>query len=158
MLERRESRRFRVLKGATIIVGTATVIDCVVRNLTNSGARILLSGAVNLPEIVDITLDGGHTFRPCRLVWRSTDAMGVEFIKPKRTTYSRPIDTTLTPCPRCGSAMIHIADTPHPVAREMQRSVYLCRPCNRTQTYILPASSASETSPSRPPASAPYAA
>jgi hypothetical protein len=158
MLERRKSPRFRVLKGATIIVGTAMAIDCVVRNLTNIGARVQLSGAVNLPEIVDITFDGGRTFRPCRLVWRNSNEMGVEFIQPKRATYSRPIDTTVTPCPRCRSAMIHVADASHPVAREMQRSVYLCRPCNQTKTYILPAPSSSEPSPPGPPANQPFAA
>ena len=36
--ERRNSTRSRVLKGAKIILGTASVIDCVVRNVTNSGA------------------------------------------------------------------------------------------------------------------------
>lgn len=41
-------------------------------------------------------------------------------------------------CPRCGAVMVHVAMTPHPVARNMQRNTYVCFPCNRTRTYMLP--------------------
>ena len=53
--------RSRVLKGAKVILGTSSVIDCVVRNLTNGGAHIEILNAVALPEAVDVTFDGGHT-------------------------------------------------------------------------------------------------
>jgi hypothetical protein len=46
--ERRNSSRFRVLKEAKIILGTSSVIDCVVRNVTNSGARAQIA---KLPRI-----------------------------------------------------------------------------------------------------------
>jgi PilZ domain len=79
MLERRKLTRSRVFKSAKIILGTASVIDCVVRNITDRGARIEIPNAVTLPEAVDITLDGGHTFRPCRLMWRTLNETGVQF-------------------------------------------------------------------------------
>jgi hypothetical protein len=58
------------------------VIDCVVRDLTNVGARIEIQNTVDLPEAVDITFDGGHTFQPCRLVWRTLNETGLEFFRP----------------------------------------------------------------------------
>jgi len=74
----------RVCSKATIILGTSTVIDCVVRDLTNVGARIEIQNTVDLPEAVDITFDGGHTFRPCRLIWRTSNETGLEFFEPPR--------------------------------------------------------------------------
>jgi hypothetical protein len=145
MVERRKSPRFRVLKSARILIGTTIAIECVVRNLTNVGARIRLPNAVDLPPAIDILFDEGRTFRTCRIVWQNGNEIGVEFFESQHAAPSQPIDTTLTPCPKCQSPMIHVADTPHPLAPAMQRSTYLCRPCNRTRNYILASPSKSKT-------------
>ena len=50
MQERRNSTRSRVLKGAKIILGTSSVFDCVVRNVTNSGARVQIANTVEFPR------------------------------------------------------------------------------------------------------------
>ena len=80
MHDRRDRSRSRIFKSAKLILGTSSVFDCVVRNLTNGGARIEIPNAVDLPEAVDITFDGGRTFRPCRLVWRTLNETGVQFL------------------------------------------------------------------------------
>ena len=41
-------------------------------------------------------------------------------------------------CPQCRTAMVHVAVTPHPVVRNMQRNTYVCYSCKRTRTYMLP--------------------
>jgi len=79
MSERRQYPRMRVLKHAKIVVGTSSVFDCVVRDLSSAGAHIQIQNAIGLPEAVDVTFDSGHTFRPCRLKWRSLNEIGVEF-------------------------------------------------------------------------------
>jgi PilZ domain len=84
MPERRKCPRSRVFKSAKIVVGTSSVFDCVVRNLTNSGAFIEVSNAVSLPEVMDITFDDGRTFRPSRSKWRTLNAIGVQFFEPPR--------------------------------------------------------------------------
>ena len=48
--ERRNTARSRILKVAKVILGTSSVIDCVVRNVTNTGARIHIPNTVDLPE------------------------------------------------------------------------------------------------------------
>jgi len=78
--ERRSTARSRILKGAKIILGTASVIDCIVRNVTNTGARIHIPNTVDLPEAFDLTFDGGYSFRSCRVAWRSITETGVQFI------------------------------------------------------------------------------
>ena len=80
MQERRRLARSRVIKGAKLVVGTSSVVDCVVRNLTNTGARIVVSSTARLPENLVLTFDGGRSLRPCRLVWRRLDETGVEFV------------------------------------------------------------------------------
>ena len=70
MQERRKSGRSRVLKGAKLLLGTSSVLDCIVRNATNTGARVQIANTVELPDPVGLTLDGGYSVRPCRIVWR----------------------------------------------------------------------------------------
>ena len=77
--ERRSSARSRVLKGAKIVIGTS-VIDCVVRNVTNTGARIHIPDSVELPEAFDLTFDGGYSYRCCRIKRRSITETGVQFV------------------------------------------------------------------------------
>jgi hypothetical protein len=80
VLERRKSARSRILKSAKLILGRTSIIDCAVRNLTNTGARIQVANTVNLPQDFEMTFDGGHSIRPCRLVWRTVTETGVEFV------------------------------------------------------------------------------
>src|SRR5262245_35638886 len=41
-------------------------------------------------------------------------------------------------CPQCRTSMVHVAVTPHPVVRSMQRNTFVCYTCKRTRTYMLP--------------------
>ena len=79
MAERRGYTRSRVLKGAKLIVGCSAVLDCVVRNLTNVGARIEIPNTVDLPDKFDMTFDRGRSRRPRRVVWRRLNEAGVKF-------------------------------------------------------------------------------
>jgi hypothetical protein len=42
-------------------------------------------------------------------------------------------------CPKCSTALILAAITPHPINARMERHTYLCVQCNQTKTYVLPA-------------------
>jgi len=80
MRERRLSSRSRVAKRAHFFFGSSSMVDCVVHNITNKGARIQISNAVELPESLGLTFDGGYSLRPCRIVWRTLNETGVEFL------------------------------------------------------------------------------
>ena len=82
MSESRNYPRMRVLKGAKIVLGTTSILDCVVRDLTNGGARVKIPNAMDLPDEVAITFDGGRTCRPCRVAWRALNETGLEFTDP----------------------------------------------------------------------------
>jgi hypothetical protein len=80
MQERRKLTRTRVLKGAKMLLGKSSVIDCVARDLTNSGAGLQVPNTSGLPDTLNLSLDAGHSIRPCRLVWRKLNKTGVEFL------------------------------------------------------------------------------
>ena len=81
MAERRKSTRSRVLKSAKLVIDRSSIIDCVVRNLTNKGARIQIANTVGLPKDFEMTFDGGYSIRQCRLIWRTVTETGVEFVQ-----------------------------------------------------------------------------
>jgi hypothetical protein len=79
MSERRKRCRLRALKSAKLLV-KSSVFDCLVRDLTNVGAQIEVSNAIHLPEVLEMTFDGGRSIRRCRIVWRTISGLGLEFL------------------------------------------------------------------------------
>ena len=79
MRERRKSARTQVQKRASLLTEGSSLIDCVVLDLTNSGAGIRVQNLGKVPNILNLTFDSGRSNRPCRLVWHMADRIGVEF-------------------------------------------------------------------------------
>jgi hypothetical protein len=80
MVERRKIPRARALKGAKIAFNQhRSVIDCVVRNLTDVGAMLKVPSTVGIPERFDFRFDHERSYRPARVIWRREDTLGVEF-------------------------------------------------------------------------------
>ena len=78
--ERRVRKRTRVLRCAKIIVPRRSpVIHCTVQNITSGGACLKLANTFGVPETFDLTFEHGRTRRPCRVVWRTSDKLGVMF-------------------------------------------------------------------------------
>ena len=83
---RRAVPRTRVLRNAKIIVPRRSpVIHCTVRNITNGGACLMLSSTYGLPPNFDLTFEHGRTRRPCRVIWRTDNELGVCFEQIQRT-------------------------------------------------------------------------
>jgi hypothetical protein len=80
MQECRTIQRTQVLVVARIILEDSSVVDCAVRDLTSIGAGIEIPDIGELPKTFALTFDAGHSLRPCRLVWREVNRMGVEFL------------------------------------------------------------------------------
>ena len=81
MQERRRARRTPVYRCAKIWVN-GSLRDCVVRDISSLGARLALLSTAYIPDQVSLTFDGAHTLRACRVAWRSTTEIGVEFREP----------------------------------------------------------------------------
>jgi hypothetical protein len=79
MDDQRDMTQRRVFKPAKIAFGRASIIDCTVRTISDSGACLQVGSPVVIPETFNLLLDAGKTTRPCHIVWRKEQHIGVEF-------------------------------------------------------------------------------
>ncbi|WP_334369133.1 MULTISPECIES: PilZ domain-containing protein [unclassified Bradyrhizobium] len=78
MDEHRIAPRRRLLKAGKISFGGA-VIDCTVRNLSETGAALEVISPVGIPERFTLVIEADHIHVPCRVVWRKETRIGVHF-------------------------------------------------------------------------------
>jgi hypothetical protein len=77
---RRRAPRARTLKGAHIVLGGGySIYDCVIRNLSATGAMLAMSAPLGVPSHFEIMMDAAKQRRPCTVRWRSENAIGVSF-------------------------------------------------------------------------------
>jgi hypothetical protein len=80
MLERRRVSRPKTFKGALIVPeDERSAIRCIVRNLTEAGACLVVD-PIGIPDTFGLALDSDGREWTCRIVWRKSDRMGVEFL------------------------------------------------------------------------------
>lgn len=78
--ERRGAPRQRVLKGAKIVYGNYMfVIDCTIRDMSASGARLRLPDASPVPANFHLFVKDNQTICAAHLVWRDGRDMGIAF-------------------------------------------------------------------------------
>lgn len=58
----------------------ANVIDCTIRNISDGGAKLQISGSITLPEEFDMFIPQRNVSRRVRLCWRSDEFCGVAFL------------------------------------------------------------------------------
>lgn len=78
-LERRRAPRHRTLKGASIGFNGAMSVKCRVRNLSENGACLDVASTVLIPDDFMLTFDCDRASKPCRVVWRGPERIGVTF-------------------------------------------------------------------------------
>jgi hypothetical protein len=78
MTESRTNQRHRVLKAGKIAFnGGASVLDCTIRNISETGACLVVVNAVAVPQEFDLLPD--DTSRRCDALWRKPNRVGVKF-------------------------------------------------------------------------------
>ena len=97
--DRRDVRRTKVLRNAKIIAPRrVSVIHCTVQNITSGGACLKLANTSGVPEYFELTFELGRTRRPCRVIWRTADQLGVAF-EEAATTAAGGLTSPKTPPP-----------------------------------------------------------
>ena len=80
MGERRGSTRRRsFLKGCIYFNGRLTAVDCLVRDLSSIGARLIFSEAVVVPDVVELAISQKKRTLPAHVQWRRGQEAGVVF-------------------------------------------------------------------------------
>lgn len=81
MRERREFQRGRTYLGARLAFNNQyCAVDCLVRNMSQNGAKLVFEGTVLLPGEFEITLPQKGESRRARIVWRAQDQVGINFL------------------------------------------------------------------------------
>jgi hypothetical protein len=79
--EQRKSGRPRVLLAGRLIFGEAGLtVDCTIRDRTENGARLKLSGPAVLPPRMTLIEIGSGMAHECELSWRRFPEIGVSFL------------------------------------------------------------------------------
>jgi len=67
-----------VLKSASIEFHGG-VIDCVIRNISETGAALEVASPLGIPESFNLVIAGDHSRRRCQVAWRRDTRIGVAF-------------------------------------------------------------------------------
>jgi PilZ domain len=78
MSEKRNHRRQRVLKAGTIAFD-GSGIDCVVRNISATGAALEVESQLGIPPLFHLVISAEQLRRRCRVRWRKEKRIGVVF-------------------------------------------------------------------------------
>ena len=79
--ERRASPRQRRLKGGKIVFNSKmSIIDCVVRDVSAQGARLLVASSIGIPDQFDLRMNRRGANHRSKVAWRSEDQIGVRFL------------------------------------------------------------------------------
>jgi hypothetical protein len=83
-IDGRKSRRHFVANGARIVWdGSSSPQDCRILDVSAHGARLELETAATLPNKFMLLLShDGSLRRQCSVIWRSENAVGIEFSLP----------------------------------------------------------------------------
>lgn len=83
--ENRAARRQRVLKQGKILPPADLVgVDCTVRDISESGARLLCADPTRIPDEFRLVFQADRTMRDVRVMWRRDGQIGVQFTSEPR--------------------------------------------------------------------------
>ena len=78
--ERRQIPRQRTLKGGRIVLNDGfSTFDCTVRNLSSTGAKLVVTSIIGIPHQFDLSMHDGRSFT-CATVWHTETEIGVRFL------------------------------------------------------------------------------
>lgn len=79
-VEKRPATRIRtIMNGRIIFNNRSATLDCLVRNLSETGAKLEVSGAVTVPDRFELDIPRKGERRRARIVWRREGEMGIAF-------------------------------------------------------------------------------
>jgi hypothetical protein len=80
MSERRKSARQKsFLRGCIYFNNRRSALDCLVRDISSTGARLIFSDTVTIPDVVDLYIPQKEQTLRAQVHWRHGDEVGVGF-------------------------------------------------------------------------------
>src|ERR1700722_7633344 len=94
MGERRISRRSKsFLQGFVYVSRKRGALACLVRDLSEKGARIIFSDTITLPDMLELYIPHHEQTLRARVTWRKNDEIGLAFVAEERKAEAGPSAT-----------------------------------------------------------------
>lgn len=88
--ERRGNQRRRTLKKGRIVFGQLSrVYDCTIRNVSETGALLLVPNSTGIPDNFLLYVDAEQNRRPAEIIWRRDDRVGIRYTGPAESALKR---------------------------------------------------------------------
>ena len=68
------------MKGRVYFNNRRTSIDCLIRDISTTGAKLTFASAITMPDIVELHIPVKEETRRVQIQWRRGDEVGVAFI------------------------------------------------------------------------------
>ncbi len=82
MEERRKAQRSRTYLGGQVEFNPRCLrLECLVRNMSPNGARLIFPRSPAIPETFDLTIHQTGDKRRARIIWRTEKEAGVSFLE-----------------------------------------------------------------------------
>jgi hypothetical protein len=79
MMDRRNERRLKILKAGKVLLSDWLSVDCTVRDISPSGARLEFEGPVSLPGEFRLKLISADLTIPAVCAWQRRLEAGIRF-------------------------------------------------------------------------------
>jgi len=76
---RRATRQKSFLRGCIYFNNRRSALDCLIRDISASGARLIFSDTVTVPDVVDLYIPQKEQTLRAQVHWRHGDEIGVAF-------------------------------------------------------------------------------
>ncbi len=92
MSERRTSVRHKsLLRGRIYFNNRQSVVDCLVREMSGGGAKLIFADTASIPDKIDLYIPQKEQTLHARVCWRSDEEVGIAF----KSAPARPSDAEL---------------------------------------------------------------
>jgi PilZ domain len=104
MGERRQTNRQKsFLRGCIYFNKRRSVLDCLVRDISATGARLIMSEAVTVPDVVELHIPQKEETLRAHVQWRTSGEVGVAF---GAQTVGKPVDDLATRVERLEAELV----------------------------------------------------
>ena len=76
---RRTARQKSLLRGTIPFNNRRSILDCVIRDISPYGARLIFSDAVTVPDVFELNIPQKEQTLRSHIIWRHGDEVGVAF-------------------------------------------------------------------------------
>lgn len=82
------------LRAQIVFNNRMSTIDCIIKNISTTGAKIALNETLTVPTEFDVYIPQKGRGHHARLVWRDKDAIGIEFTDMQTQATEAPATTS----------------------------------------------------------------